>query len=377
MVSKSLPNKMIKNFYNFINEEVKRTKLENFRDPNISNLFTAAIEIEMEASSVQDDEEDLFIDYTEDEAKEIVTLIRKNLLKELSRTKNFDIDKNKRFIKDLFIELEESYEDDDYCEELLEPKQYKNKDQKFIVKIITPLWISYFMRDNLVAMKNKFEKNLPNFFKKWGNLFKYEIDNTLDNGLEISNQKYFENINTLIECIDDFYSDFENQSFWEFSETTGIHINLGFKEEKNWNIIKGILFLDDMGEQPFVFQNMEWRKTSKFTKSLKEELLKQPNTLKKCLRKLQNNQIEEVEEILNSKLVKILYDEGYKNFGLNLLNLSNNYVEFRYPGGNLNKQTLIDKLLYFCYISYIMTHSEVDKNEYHKKLYKFLKNNIE
>lgn len=377
MVSKSLPNKMIKNFYNFINEEVKRTKLENFRDPNISNLFTAAIEIEMEASSVEDDEEDLFIDYTEDEAKEIVTLIRKNLLKELSRTKNFDIDKNKRFIKDLFIELEESYEDDDYCEELLEPKQYKNKDQKFIVKIITPLWISYFMRDNLVAMKNKFEKNLPNFFKKWGNLFKYEIDNTLDNGLEISNQKYFENINTLIECIDDFYSDFENQSFWEFSETTGIHINLGFKEEKNWNIIKGILFLDDMGEQPFVFQNMEWRKTSKFTKSLKEELLKQPNTLKKCLRKLKNNQIEEVEETLNSKLIKILYDEGYKNFGLNLLNLSNNYVEFRYPGGNLNKQTLIDKLLYFCYISYIMTHSEVDKNEYHKKLYKFLKNNIE
>lgn len=363
---------MIKNFYNFINEEIKRSKLESFRDPNISNLFTAAIEIEMEASNIED-EEDLFIDYTEEQASEIVQLIKKYLLKELSRTKNFDIEKNKRFIKDLFIELEESYEDDDYCEELLEPKQYKNKDQKFIVKIIYPQWISYFMRDNLVQMKSKFEKNLPDFYKKWGSLFKYEIDNTLDNGIEISNLKYFDDINTLIECIDDFYSDFENQSFWEFSDTTGVHINLGFKEEKSWNIIKGIMFLDDMGENPFVFQNMEWRKTSKFTQSLKEELINQPNILKKCLRKLQNNQIEEVEEILNSKLIKILYDEGYKNFGLNLLNLSNNYVEFRYPGGNLSKDTLKDKLLYFCYISYIMTHSEVDKKEYHKKLYKFLK----
>ena len=37
----------------------------------------------------------------------------------------------------------------------------------------------------------KFIEKLPNFFKKWGEYIKFELDNTLDRGIEISLSKYF------------------------------------------------------------------------------------------------------------------------------------------------------------------------------------------
>ena len=79
------------------------------------------------------------------------------------------------------------------------------------------------------------------------------------------------------------------------------------------------------------------------------------------------------ESIINNHLITILHKDGYKNFGVNLLPIkSNKYVEFRYPGGKIKKNDLIEKLLYFTYIVHLMTNKEYDKKEYHKKLFKFL-----
>jgi hypothetical protein len=54
--------------------------------------------------------------------------------------------------------------------------------------------------------------------------------------------------------------------------------------------------------------------------------------------------------MINGKLISLLVEEGYKNFGINLLNINKNYIEFRYPGGNIGREVLIDKLMYFSYI---------------------------
>ena len=72
----------------------------------------------------------------------------------------------------------------------------------------------------------------------------------------MSNKTYFESINDLIIFISDFYNDYNNQKYWRFTERTGIHINLGIKEKSNYNFIKGLLFLNDQGDDPFVFKNM-------------------------------------------------------------------------------------------------------------------------
>ena len=61
-------------------------------------------------------------------------------------------------------------------------------------------------------------------------------------------------------------------------------------------------------------------------------------------------------------------------FQFNLLKLEHNYVEFRYVGGEIDKNTLIEKLKYFCFVVYAMTNDNYKKNEYLKKLYKFVDN---
>lgn len=109
----------------------------------------------------------------------------------------------------------------------------------------------------------------------------------------------------------------------------------------------------------------------------KEEIAKHPEELKanKDLLDLQN--IEAFEDYFNKFLVKANKDFYIKEFGIKLTEIDKNYVEFRYVGttiadnlGGVNKQLMIDKMYYFCYIVYLMTNTDYKKKEYHKKLYK-------
>lgn len=186
-------------------------------------------------------------------------------------------------------------------------------------------------------------------------------------------RKYFNNIDTLIHFINDFFIDFNSQNYWIFNKKTGIHFNIGLKEKSEINIIKGILFLDDMGDSPFIYKNMEWRKKSEFTKSIKEELTKSKDVLKKSFLSMKKNNISDCENILNKEMIRILNDNGYKKYGVNLLNIEkSNYIEFRYTGGKISEEILLDKILYFCYIFYLMIDNNLDKKSYIKKLYSFL-----
>jgi len=46
------------------------------------------------------------------------------------------------------------------------------------------------------------------------------------------------------------------------------------------------------------------------------------------------------------------------------------YIEFRYVGNVVTEDVVLDKLLYFSYISYLMSNPEFKKIQYYKKLYK-------
>jgi len=353
--------------------EVKKSKLNFFKSKEISTKFTSSIEIELETA----DKKGVDDEYSEEYIKDIITKIKNSVEKELSRISDFKkSDLISSFIDDVLSEVKYEYDDYDYLMKLLNDRKYKNTNyNKLIIQLIKPQVLSYFFSENFEYLEGKFKKNLPNFYSKYKDVIKFELDNTLKRGIEFSNKSYFSDLNDLIEMINSFYNDFNNQKYWKFTSNTGIHINIGLKEETNYNIIKGLLFLNDSGDNPFVFSNMEWRKKSPFCQSLLSELTKDKKIINRCSELISNNDIKGIEDLLNPILYKILTDIGYKKFGVNLLPIKNfNYIEFRYPGGNILKDNLIDKVLYFTYIVYLMSQFDYDRNLYTKKLYKFIEN---
>ena len=364
---------MIFKYIEFL-KEVKSSKLNLFRESKISNLFTSSIEIELETQDRTDGE----IDYSERYVSELITKIKNSTIKQLLRVEQFVLSEEiSEFIDSVLEELQYEWEDYEYCvDEILEEDDYTDESQKLIIQIIKPQFLSYFYSDDFNYLEKKFKSNFKDFYGKYKKLIKFEIDNTLDRGIELSNLTYFENVESLIQFIKDFYVDYINQDYWKFTDNTGIHINLGLKKTESYNPIKGLLFLNDYTDDPFVFKNMDWRMNSKFCGSLIKELQKDKQTIVQSLELLKSNEIEKAEELLNESLFKILNTQGYKNFGVNLIPLKKfNYIEFRYPGGQIEEKSLIDKLLYFTYITYLMTNLEMDKKLYQKKLYLFLEKN--
>jgi len=112
----------------------------------------------------------------------------------------------------------------------------------------------------------------------------------------------------------------------------------------------------------------------------KGEILKQKDSLKQNKSLLDLNDIPAFEEYFNSFIIQANKDFYIKEFGIKLVEIDKNYVEFRYVGttisdnllGGVTKQMMIDKMYYFCYIVYLMTNSDYKKKEYHKKLYKLV-----
>ena len=90
--------------------------------------------------------------------------------------------------------------------------------------------------------------------------------------------------------------------------------------------------------------------------------------------------LKDVENYFNDYLFNILDKEGYESptyfklYGFNITNLKkHNFIEFRYPGGVINREVLTDKLFYFCYLCALMTEPDYKKEQYYKRLYSFLK----
>ena len=219
------------------------------------------------------------------------------------------------------------------------------------------------------------KQHMPNFTRKWYRKIDFVGDSTLDRGIEIKPKTYIPSLSESIEMINDFYNDLEKQDYWYFSERTGIHINIGSNQPVEWNPIKGLMLLNDFSEKettPYTFKDMTWRMNNKFCGSLIPYLRKLTDKEKLKLKSLDLHNLKEAEVVLNQFISKKVTDIGFKNLGFNITKLSNNYVEFRYAGGVLSREVLIEKVKYFAFVAYCMTNAEYKRKEYTKKLYKFI-----
>lgn len=265
---------------------------------------------------------------------------------------------------------------------------------------------------NMGWLIDNLEECMPNFYKKWGHTFKYELEGDMDKKriLEFSSKGYLKGLNECFEQLDDFYSEFEQQDKWKMDmKRTALHINIGTTDKNvKWNPLKGLVMMNDMNRSkkpPFVFTDIMWRSTNRFTQSLldgirrnltgeikkdyrtrkkeelwnlgfrhKERLATHRDYLQQNIDKLDLHNIEEVENFLNPYLIKANKDFYIKEFGIKLVELESDpgYVEFRYVGGEVGKELFKEKILYFCYVVYLMTSKEYKEKEYHKKLYKYV-----
>ena len=227
----------------------------------------------------------------------------------------------------------------------------------------------YMSRKEQKKVSN-FERNFMNFILKYGQDITYHYDETLVNGLEIVSIP-FKSLKKAKDYIKLFFEDFENQEDWIFNHKTSIHVNVGVSN-KEWNVVKGIIMMSD----EYTFKDIEARKNSEYCKSLKNEIEKEMYS--KILPK--DNTIKSMEEsiylLLNSTIIKKNTHVGSnKEFGINISKVlfdHLNYIEYRHIGNSkINQGIVIDKLMYYCYITYLMT-SDYKNREYYRKLSGFM-----
>lgn len=333
----------------------------------LDNQFTIAFEFELETDDTYSPENE------DDEI--IINQIRTSVHNQLRDDRTI----NPKFIDDIIDQIELDDEDFTY-DELLNPSLYSNKNQKKIIDLIRAISMDY-VNDNLSYLLLKVREHLPNFYDKWSSIMKFEVDSSLDRGIEFSPLTYLSSITEAIDMINDFYDDFDRQSYWKFTQKTGLHINIGFKNKKDWNILKGVLFLSDdptKNKVPYVFKGIERRIESKYAGSFKRLVFGRVKDDKDTF-SVDKSNLNNVEEYFNDYLINLLDTQGYESptyfklYGLNITRLKKyNYIEFRYPGGVINKDVLIDKLFYFCYLCALMTEPDYKKKQYYKRLYGFL-----
>lgn len=335
---------------------------------SISNQFTISLEIEIETSDKEKKYTIPKSKFLKIVKKSVYTFIKDNNedIKEINNISSLLSD----------IDLTEDY-DEDYNYDVF--NNYidlaKTKFQKDLYSLVYSEYLTYWCSDNIEYLTNKVEENLPNFYNKWSSSLKFELDNTLERGIEFSPKLYLVGIEKTLEYINDFYNDFKTQDYWYMSDKTGIHVNIGLINKNHWNILKGMLMISDIGEYSYIFKDMKWRLKSHYTNSFLPKLKEEIKSDKKILNIKLFSDISKIENVLSKYILSKLDNNEYKNYGFNITRIRNmNYVEFRYPGGEIKKDSLINKVYYFCYIVKLMTDPDFKRKKYLKNLYKFISN---
>lgn len=356
----------------FNSKDIKKIKSEE-----ISKNFTIAIEFELETDDMKN-YEITFEDFDYDTLDEFRSICYTDL-----PGYGIDIRKNKDFINDI-VDTIETYLDEDLNHkklkvkvfQLLDHNNYDDKNESHIIEILYKCIKIFLLREDLEYLKHNVEYFLPNFYIKYEKDLDFVLDASLNRGIEFKPKTYFLGLEKTLTILNDFFDEYNKQDYWKFTPKTGLHINIGLndKEFEDFNAIKGLVMLDDYDfeEVPFVFKDMLNRMNNKYCDSLKKSLLELKEREKRKFDNLDLHDIKKVEDFFNEYLIKYIVKEGVKSFGFNIGYLKiKNYIEYRFIGGEINKELIISKLLYFCYITHLMT-SDYKQKDYHKKLYKFL-----
>lgn len=339
---------------------------------SMDDYFTVSFEFEIETSDRSNIKMDFSILYDDDTVHDITSII-KHELKLRGEERNFVDD----IIQSIIDATDEGVISNEMLFDLLDPGNYNTIREIEIITFTKDILMIHISGEDIGYMTEKAKELLPNFTSKWGSKIDFVEDATLERGIEIKPKTYLSSISEGIEMINDFYSDLDRQDYWSFSSRTGLHINIGVKNENvEWNPIKGLLMLNDFNKgetPPLVFKDMTWRMNNNFCGSLIPAIGGLDKQVLEYLKKsLDLNNLKSSEGILNAFITDKIKEIGHKNFGFNITKLEHNYVEFRYVGGDIPKDVLIEKLKYFSFVVYCMTNPEYKKVEYLKKLYRFV-----
>ena len=353
--------------------EFNRKDLNLISSEDISDKFTIAFELEMECDDPNVDrimhEQDLI-----DEMRSKLFMILKD--------EKIDYSEKIFFIEEVTNGCDFD-EDDETLDGPLNWELYKDKTEQIIVYYLNGIYQDIFERvdedrmntsyekDHLGYLTDKVKEYLPNLWKKYKRNLECVMDMTLNKGIEVKQKTYIKGLNNAIIFLNDFFEDFDNQEYWKFNDKTGLHINIGYNDEDvEWNVVKGMILLKDVkkGEVPFVYKDMIWRMNTNFTDSIFNQM-----ELDKS--KIDLSDIKGTENYINRNIKKTMKKFGPKHFGFNISKIEEfNYVEFRYVGGAVDQNLIVNKMLYFCYIVYLMTTPDYKRKEYLKALYKFVDN---
>lgn len=339
-----------------------------FISNNLDNYFTIAFEFEIET----EDETGYIYDFTEID-DELIDEVHDDVKRELKLRSRRHVD----YLRELCDILISFYEEDSLNETSFEQIFSSPSDYPEILNQVKSNLLSQIIANDFNYLKDKAEIHLKSFLDRWGEEVEFIPDVTLDRGIEIKPKTYVVGISRAIEMIDDFYTALKSQNYWKFDTTTGLHINIGTTQKVKWNPLKGLLLMNDYSKAPeqvpLVFKDMTWRQNNRFCGSLLDSIYKMCKEQKdKIKSRVDFKEIDKVETFLNEVITKRLVDQNPKNFGFNLTRLSLDYVEFRYVGGDIEKDVLIDKLKYFCFLVYCMTNEYYKRRQYLTKMYKFI-----
>jgi hypothetical protein len=299
-------------------------------------------------------------------------------LKSLLKNENIDYSEKIFFIEEL-INCVDFDDDIETLDNLLNYDNYEDKLENIIVYYASMIYEDTYNQmemdesdlttdERTKYLKDKVELHLPNFYKKHINDLDFVLDVTLDKGIEIKQKTYINGFNNSILFLDDFFNDFNNQTYWKFTKKTGLHINIGVNDiNVNWNIVKGMFLLNDyQKDTPYVYENMKWRKDTNYTDSIFNQI-----ELDKS--KINLHDVNNTEKYIEEEILKTMRKFGSKKFAFNISKIQNhNYVEFRYVGGVVNQDLIINKMVYFCNIVKYMTNSKLQRKKYMKSLYQFV-----
>lgn len=339
-----------------------------FVSNNLDDYFTIAFEFEIET----EDEAGYVYDFT-DIDDELIDEVHDEVKRELKLRSRRHLD----YLRELCDILISYYEEDTLDEVSFNQIFEIPSDYPEILNQVKSNLLSQIIANDFNYLKEKAQIHLKSFFDRWGEEVEFIPDVTLDRGIEIKPKTYVVGISRSIEMIEDFYTALKSQNYWKFDITTGLHINIGTTQKVSWNPLKGLLLMNDYSKDPeqvpLVFKDMTWRQNNRFCGSLLDSVYRMTKEQKdKIKNTVDFKDISEVEKFLNDVITKRLVEYNPKNFGFNLTRLSLDYIEFRYVGGDIEKDVLIDKLKYFCFLVYCMTNETYKRREYLTKMYKFV-----
>ncbi len=246
------------------------------------------------------------------------------------------------------------------------------------------------------SLEQGLEDNFPNFMSKYQNTLKFEEDGSLTCGIEFSqdNPPYMLGLDAAIQYLEDFFDEYDNQSYFKMTDKTGLHTNIGYSQDgelaENYNLFKALMFLNHTYATKGV--GFPSRERSGWTGDLKKPALHNiekfaeqlPDdsdhddvlTKKSLMKKYISREFDELSGILSNQVARQAQRMGSKSIGFNVNYTSRlNYIEFRYPGKeDATLETMTKALKYYAFIVKAAADPKFKQKEYVKDLVGFLNN---